>query len=130
MPHLLGRLNVLGVTKSTEFTRQKFECILRENRVRHETSAPHSPHQNGTTERAWLCLFNMALCLLLEAKLQKFMWTYAVMAAAYIKNRCFNARLTKTPYEALTGFKPNLSNMHVFGCIWFRICAKCKEIRS
>ena len=30
------------------------------------------------------------------------------------RNRCFNSRLEKTPYEALTG-QQNLSKMHVFG---------------
>jgi hypothetical protein len=48
-------------------------------------------------ELNWLSLFNMARCLLLEAKLPKMLWTYAVMASAYIRNRCFNDRLGKTP---------------------------------
>ena len=43
------------------------------------------------------------------------MWAYAVMASVYIRNRCFNSRLGKTPYEALIGKQPNLRNMHVFG---------------
>ena len=114
-----GKVKRLRSDNGTEFTGQKFKGILRENRIRHETSAPHFPHQNGTVERAWLSLFNMARCLLLEAKLPKFMWTYAVIAAAYIRNCCFNARLTKTSYEAFTGSKPDLSNMHVFGCICY-----------
>ena len=37
------------------------------------------------------------------------------MAAAYICNRCYNNRLKQTPYFALTGRRPNLSNMRVFG---------------
>jgi hypothetical protein len=53
----------------------------------------------------------MARCLLLEANLPKMMWTYAVMASAYIRNRCFNDRLGKTPYEALIGLKPNLRRL-------------------
>ena len=57
----------------------------------------------------------MARCMLLEANLPKRLWTYAVMTAVYIRNRCFNYRLGKTPYETLTGKQPNLSNMHVFG---------------
>ena len=112
----------------TEFTGQKFKSILRENRIRHETSAPYSPHQNGTVERAWLSLFNMARCLLLEANLPKSMWAYAVMAAAYTRNRCFNMRLGKTPFEAFTGSKPNVSNMHVFGSVCYAFVQNAKKL--
>ena len=41
------------------------------------------------------------------------------MTAVYIRNRCFNSRLEKTPYEALTGKQPNLSKMHVFGSLCY-----------
>ena len=37
------------------------------------------------------------------------------MAAAYIRNRCFNNRLKQTAYFAITGKKPNLSNIRVCG---------------
>ena len=117
----VGKVKRLRSDNGTEFMSQHFQSILRENKIKHETSAPYFPHQNGTVERTWLSLFNMARCLLLEAKLQKSMWPYAVMAAAYIRNQCFNARLGKTPYEALTGSKPNLSNMHIFGCTCYAV---------
>ena len=71
----------------------------------------------------------MARCLLLEANVQKSMWTYAVMAAAYIRNRCFNVRLGKTPYEAFTGSKTQFKQ---YACLWFcllGICTKRQEIR-
>ena len=124
----VGKVKRLRSDNGTEFMSQHFQSILRENKIKHETSAPYSPHQNGTVERAWLSLFNMARCLLLEAKLQKSMWPYAVMAAAYIRNRCFNARLGKTPYEALTGSKPNLSNMHIFGCTCYAYAQNAKKL--
>ena len=56
----------------------------------------------------------MARCLLLEANLPKFLWTYAMMTSAYIRNRCFNLLLEKTLYEALAGKQPNLNKMHLF----------------
>ena len=51
----------------------------------------------------------------LEANLPKELWTYAVKASAYIRNRCYSRRTGKTAYEMFTGKKPNLSNMHRFG---------------
>ncbi|CAB4030147.1 uncharacterized protein K02A2.6-like, partial [Paramuricea clavata] len=56
------------------------------------------------------------------------LWTYAVMASAYIRNRCFNDRLGKTPYEALTGIKPNLNNMHVFGAVCYAYVQGSKKL--
>ena len=110
-----GKIKRIRSDNGGEFINQGFKTLLRKHGIRHETSSPYSPHQNGTVERAWRSLFSMARCLLLEANLPKFLWTYAVMTAVYIRNRCFNSRLGKTPYEALTGKQPNLSKMHVFG---------------
>ena len=101
----IGKVKCIRSDNGGEFVGQKYKSFLRQNKIKHETCAPYSPHQNGTAKRAWLSLFTMARCLLLEANLPKFLWTYAVMASAYIRNRCFNDRLGKTPYEALSGFK-------------------------
>ena len=51
-----------------------------------------------------------------------------MMASAYIRNRCFNDRLGKTPYEAMTGLRPNLSNMHVFGAICYAYMRNPKKL--
>ena len=56
------------------------------------------------------------------------LWTYAVMASAYIRNRCFNDRLGKTPYETMTGLRPNLSNMHVFGAVCYAYVQNPKKL--
>ena len=53
--------------------------------------------------------------MLIESNLPKELWTYAVMTAAVIRNRCFNRRVGQTPYYMLTGKKPNLSKMRTFG---------------
>ena len=102
-----------------EFISNEFCEILLKNSIKHEKSAPHSPHQNGTVERGWRTLFNMARCLLIESKLPRSLWTYAVMAAVFIRNRCYHQRTQQTPYFLLTGRKPDLSKMHVFGSICY-----------
>ena len=112
---LYGKVERMRSDNGGEFINQGFKTLLRKHAIRHETSSPYSPHQNGTVERAWRSIFSMARCLLLEANLPKFLWTYAVMTAVYIRNRCFNPRLGKTPYEALTRKQPNLNKMHLFG---------------
>ena len=111
-----GKVKCLRSDNGSEFTSRTYESLLRKHCIRHDTSAPYSPHQNGTAERYWRTLFEMGRCLLIQANLAKEFWPYAVLTAAYIRNRCYNNRLEQTPYFVLTGRKPNLSSMRVFGC--------------
>ena len=125
----LDKVKCIRSDNGGEFFRQEVKPLLQENKIKHEKCAPYSPHQNGTAERVWLLgLFNMARHLLLEAKLPKILWTYAVMASAYIGNRCFNDRLGKTPYDALTGIKLNLNNMRVFGAVCYAYVQGSKKL--
>ena len=110
-----GAVKRLRSDNGGEFISERFKALLNENKIKHEMSAPYSPHQNGTAERHWRTLFEMGRCMLIEANLCKSLWPYAVMQAAYIRNRCYNNRLKQTPYFALTGRRPNLSKMRVFG---------------
>ena len=112
-PH--GRIKSLRSDKGSEFKSNDFQRLLCDNSIRHETSAPYSPHQNGTAERNWRTLFEMARCMVIENNLPKSLWTYAVMTAAVIRNRCFNNRLKQTPYYMITGRKLDLSKMNIFG---------------
>ena len=110
-----GRVKCLRTDNGTEFTSAEFESVLRRRGIRHECSAPHSPHQNGTVERSWRTIFETARCLVIEAGLPKFLWPYAAKYAVYARNRCLNHRLGITAYEAFTGRKPKLAKMQIFG---------------
>ena len=52
---------------------------------------------------------------LIYAQLPKELWLYAAHTAAYINNRGFKRSLDQTPFFALTGRKPNLSHIKMFG---------------
>ena len=123
-----GRVKRLRSDNGGEFISREFKELMLENKIKHETSAPRSPHQNGTAERQWRTIFDMARCLLVESGLPKQMWNYAVMSAAYIRNRCFNSRLAKTPFEAVTDLRPNISNMHSFGTQCFAYVDEKKKL--
>ena len=102
-----------------EYISEEFKSLLLKNHIKHEFSAPYSPHQNGTAERARRSLFDMAGCLIIDAELPKQLWTCDVMTSAYIRNRCYNPRAGKTPYEHLKDIKLNLSNMHTFDTVCY-----------
>ena len=123
-----GSVKCLRTDNGSEFSCKEFESVLLKNRVKHEYSAPYSPHQNGTAERAWRSIFEMTRCLLLDAELPKTLWTYALKTAAYIRNRCFNNRTRLTPYEAFTSKKPDLSHMYTFGSKCFAYVQEKKKL--
>ena len=114
-----GKILKLRSDYAKEYESREFNEILIKNGIKHEFSAPYSAHQNGTAERSWRTLFNYARCLLKESGLPRNMWTYAVRAAAYIKNRCINNRLNVTPFEAFTSKRPNISKMETFGSLCY-----------
>ena len=114
-----GNIKRLRSDNGSKYISNEYQSLLIRHRIKHERSAPYSPHENGTAERGWRTLFEMGRCLLLDAELPKEMWTYAVMTAAYIRNRCYNTRTASTPFQLLTGRKPDLSNMHIFGTVCF-----------
>ena len=104
-----------------EYMGHQFKDVLIKNQIKHETSAPYSPHQNGVAERSWRTLFDMGRCVLLGSGLPLELWPYAIMASSYIRNRCYVERLQQTPYFMLTGRKPDMSRMHKFGTVCYTI---------
>lgn len=114
-----GKIKCIRSDNGTEFMSKEFKALLNKNGIRHETSAPYSPHQNGTAERNWRTLFDMARCMLLESNQPKRLWTCAVQTAAVVRNRCFNNRTKQTPYFMLTGKKPDVSKMQKFGSVCY-----------
>eukprot|EP00794_Sanderia_malayensis_P001519 gene1519-1679_t len=101
-----------------EYISNDFREILVNHSIKHELSAPYSPHQNGTTERNWRTLFEMGRSMLIESNLPKYLWTYAIMTATHIRNR-YVKRIQNTPFGLITGTKPNLSKMHIFGTVCY-----------
>ena len=60
-----GKIKCIRSDNVSEFTSNACTSLLMKNKIKHETSAPYSPHQNGTAERIWHTLFEMARCLLI-----------------------------------------------------------------
>jgi transposase InsO family protein len=66
-----GKVQRLRADNGTEFTCHEFKSLMLKHSIKHEKSAPYSPHQNGTVERNCRSLFDMARCLLIESQLPK-----------------------------------------------------------
>ena len=113
-----------------EFIAENFKSVLTQNKIKQQKTAPYSPHQNGKAERTWRSLFEMARCLLLQSGLPKTLWTYAVMAAAYVRNRCYHQNIGCTPFEKVVGKKPNIANMEAFGSTCYALVQNPKKLEN
>ena len=104
----------------SEFKNYTLEEFLSDEGIERQYSAPYTPQQNGVAERKNRTLVEMARSMLDEYKSPHSFWTEAVNTACHASNRLFlRSILEKTPYELLTGNKPNVKYFRVFGCKCF-----------
>lgn len=103
-----------------EFVDGAFRTFLEQEGIVLENTAPYSPAQNGVAERLNRVLVEHARAMLIQHDLPKTLWEDAVAYACYLKNRSPTRALGgKTPFEAFTGRKPDLSTIREFGTeIW------------
>jgi hypothetical protein len=86
--------------------------------IKHQVSAPYTPQMNGVMERKNRTLIGNGKED--EFKSPHNFWGEAIATAVHASNRLFLRPIyNKTPYELLTGNKPNVSYFRVFGCKCF-----------
>ena len=101
----------------TEFKNYTMDEFLSGEGIFHQYSAAYTPQQNGVAERKNRTLIDMARTMLAEFNSPYHFWAEAINTACHSSNRLFfRPLMNKTPYELLTGNKPNVSYFRVFGC--------------
>ena len=95
-----------------------FSEFCSKNSIGMKKSCTYTAWQNGLVERVNRSIVNVAKTLMQQSNLPVEFWAHAVCTAAYIINRLSHKRLPGgiTPYEAMHGKRPNISNLHPFGC--------------
>lgn len=87
----------------------------------HKVIAPYTPQHNGITERRNRSILNMTKSILKAKEMPRRFQGEATSTIVYILNRYPTKKIVeKTPYEALTGLKPNVGHLRVFGSTCFR----------
>jgi hypothetical protein len=100
----------------SEFKNLQVEEYLEEEGIKHEFSAPYTPHRNGVVVRKNMTLIDMARTMLGEYKTPERFWSEAANTACHAINQLYlHHLLKKTSYVLLTGNKPNVSYFRVFG---------------
>lgn len=110
-------IKIFRTDNGGEYCSSEFERFLKENGIKHETSVPVNPEQNGVAERLNRTLVESVRTLLADSKLEKSFWAEALNTATYIKNRSATSTLNNmTPFEAFKGKKPSVAHFKPFGC--------------
>lgn len=112
------KIMIFRTDRGGEFCSNEFREFCEEAGIQRHYTAPYTPQQNGVVERRNRTVAAMTRSFLKGAKLPSFMWGEAVRHSVYVLNRLPTRILRgKTPYEAWTGYKPDLSDLRTFGCI-------------
>ena len=113
-------IKVIRTDNGGEYCSTEFESFLKENGIVHQLTVPYNPAQNGVAERMNRTVMESARAMMSHSNLPNQFWAEAVNTSVYIRNRCpTNALDSVTPYECLFKQKPDVGNLHVFGCVGY-----------
>lgn len=112
------RLRAFRSDRDGEFNSIEFKEYCDENGVKHFTTTPYTPQQNGVVECRNHTVVEMARCLMKSKKVPGEFWGEAVRTAVYLLNRAPTRSLQgRTPYEAWYNKKPKVHHLRTFGCV-------------
>ena len=100
------------------YNSKKFHVACAFHGYKLEPTGADNSSQNGAAERPNRTLADMMRAVLYNSGMPHKFWSYALTYSVYIKNRLphsFHSFL-KTPFEAYSGRRPDISNLRVFGC--------------
>nr|GEX26942.1 hypothetical protein [Tanacetum cinerariifolium] len=104
-------------TLGTEFLNKTLNAFFKEEGIKHQTSTPRTPEQNGVVERQNRTLVEAARTMLSALQLPLFFWSKAIATACYTQNRSIIIMThDKTQYHFINDRKPSIKHLYIFGC--------------
>jgi hypothetical protein len=117
------KIKVLRTDNGGEYVNHEIHNIFHEAGIQLQHTVPYTLQQNGVVEWKNRSLKEMASCMLHAKSLPQRLWAEALNCATYIQNISPHRSVKdKTPYEAWSGLKPEVTHFHIFGSrAWARI---------
>jgi hypothetical protein len=105
-----------------EFSNKMFLDTLGAHRISYELALLYTQYETGTTEWMIRTINTKARYMLLDSDLPMRFWAEAVYTACYLHQRMLNSSLPNhmSPFEALTGTKPQVHHLRHFGCTAYK----------
>ena len=108
-------VSILRIDNDSVFLSEAFQNICRQERLHVQRTAPYAHHQLGRQERQWRTISEAVKAMLLDAGLDKRFWGHAFLTAVHVRNRVWSSGSQCIPMEAVTGIRPTLDHLRVFG---------------
>ena len=119
------RIKRLRSDNGGEYDSNEAYTLFQRAGIQWEPTTPHSPEQNGVSERLNRTLIERLRCVISDSALDKTLWAEALRTVVYIKNRSPTSAIKgATPHEAWYGKKPNISHLRIIGCTAYAHIAK------
>ena len=115
------RLKEFRTYHGGEFNSGAFVTFCSERGIKHNTTTPYYPQQNGVVEQHNQIVVEMARCLLKSMQVPSKFWGEAVKVAVYLLNRSPTKSLNgKTPFEAWLGRNQGY-DIYVLLAVWLML---------
>ncbi|CAI7795101.1 unnamed protein product [Closterium sp. NIES-54] len=110
---------MLRSDREGEFLGKKFTDFVDGKGIVHDLTCPYTPQQNGMAEREMRTVVESVRTMLLHMGMQHHWWHLALRQAVWVRNCLERSTVPPgtTPYQLLTGQKPDLSMAQVWGCM-------------
>ncbi|CAI5962244.1 unnamed protein product [Closterium sp. NIES-65] len=110
---------MLRSDRGGEFLGKQFTDFVNGKGIVHDLTCPYTPQQNGMAEREMRTVVESVRTMLLHMGVQHHWWHLALRQAVWVRNCLERSALPPgtTPYQLLTGKKPDLSLARVWGCM-------------
>ncbi|PKU76067.1 Retrovirus-related Pol polyprotein from transposon TNT 1-94 [Dendrobium catenatum] len=103
-----------------EYVNHAFTRFLQLHGISHQISCPHTPEQNGVSERKHRHLIETTRTLMHTASVPYSYWPDAVLTATYLVNRMPSPNTNgKSPFELFHHRVPDYEHLRTFGCACF-----------
>ena len=112
-----AKIKCLRSDRGGEYLSDKFSAYLKSAGTIRKLTVHDTPEHNGISECLNRTIMEKVHAMLDDSGMPKFLWAEAVSHAVYLKNRTWTCTIDNTtPFKILHGRKPNIGNLHPWGC--------------
>jgi len=117
-----GRIKAIRCDSGTEFVNETVRKIFKD--AEFEITPPYTHALNGVAERANRTITEMARAMIIDKSVEKYLWPYAVMYAAYILNRIPSKAICDELPATRAKIEVDYGKIKIFGCELYSLVEK------